>query len=264
MSPSYFHGDPRLTLSGHSGWWPRPTIAMDLPRCLKDLVYMPAPLPRLERAVSPVGCSSAPRRPSPCDRRVGSSEKLSRPAQGSLAFRPAHLHLGCAEDFSGGFSRTITRARLLQWLPGEPTIARTGLAPAGLRDPGGLSAILTSGHVRPPFVSHCHPLLEVRSIGQKSFSVAPQPVARHPLPLLAGHLEHFAMELDPVSSLVGRGNLPHPGLKVGDGGLGQADRLGDWIGGHWEIVWRANCSAGTYSGTLFEWVLRQDRPLPLL
>jgi len=31
--------------------------------------------------------------------------------------------------------------QLLQWLPGEPTIPRTGLSPAGLRDPGGLSAI---------------------------------------------------------------------------------------------------------------------------
>jgi len=49
------------------------------------------------------------------------------------------LHLGCTEESPGGFSRTITRARLLQWLPGEPTIPRTGLPPAGLRDPGGLS-----------------------------------------------------------------------------------------------------------------------------
>src|SRR5829696_7564096 len=138
MSPSYFHNGRKLTVSDHSRWWLRPTTAMDLPRCLENLLYMPAPLPRLERVASPVGCSSTPQRPSPSDRRVGSSEKLSRPAQGSLAFRPAHLHLGCAEDFSRGFSRTITRARLLQWLPGEPTIPRTGLAPAGLRDPGGL------------------------------------------------------------------------------------------------------------------------------
>jgi hypothetical protein len=59
--------------------------------------------------------------------------------------------------------------------------------------------------------------------------LAPQPVARHPLALVAGNLEHFAMELDSVSLLVGRGNLPHPGLEVGDGGVGQADRLGDWV-----------------------------------
>src|SRR5215213_7729668 len=102
---------------------------------------MLTPLPRLERTGSSVGCSPAPRRPSPSGRRVGSNEKLSRPAQGSRAFRPAHLHLGCAEDFPRGFSRTITRARLLQWLPDEPTILRTGLPPVGLRDPGGLSAI---------------------------------------------------------------------------------------------------------------------------
>jgi len=112
---------------------------MDLARCLEDLLRMLTPLPRLERMGSSVGCSPTPRRPSPYGRRVGSSKKLSRPAQSSCSFRPAHLHLGCAEDYSGGFSRTIARARLLQWLPGEPTIPRTGLAPAGLRDPGGLS-----------------------------------------------------------------------------------------------------------------------------
>ncbi len=105
--------------------------------CLRMLT----PLPRLERTSSSVGCSPAPRRPSPYGRRVGSSEKLSRPAQGSRAFRPAHLHPGCTEDFPGGFSRAIAQAQLLQWLPGEPTIPRTGLPPAGLRDPGGLSVI---------------------------------------------------------------------------------------------------------------------------
>jgi hypothetical protein len=115
---------------------------------------MLTPLPRLEGTGSQVGCSPAPRRPSPSGRRVDSSEKLSRPSRSSRAFRPAHLHLGCTEDFPGGSSRTVTRARLLQWLPGEPTIPRTGLAPAGLRDPGGLSAIWHSAHVRPPSVSH--------------------------------------------------------------------------------------------------------------
>ena len=135
------HG-PRLTLSDHPGWWPRPTTSCGshtLPQ--RPCVRMLTPLPRLERTGSLVGCSPAPRRPSPSGRRVGSSEKLSRPAQGSRAFRSAHLHLGCTEDFPGGFSRTITRARLLQWLPGEPTIPRTGLPPVGLRDPGGLSMI---------------------------------------------------------------------------------------------------------------------------
>jgi hypothetical protein len=78
-----------------------------LPRrpCLRMLT----PLPRLVRTGSPVGCSPVPRRPSPSDRRVGASEKLSRPAQGLRAFRPAHLHLGCTEDFPRGFSRTIAR-----------------------------------------------------------------------------------------------------------------------------------------------------------
>jgi len=77
---------------------------MDLARCLENLVRMLTPLPRLERTGSSVDCSPALQRPSPCGRRVGSSEKLSRPAQGSPSFRPAHSHLGCAKDFPGGFS----------------------------------------------------------------------------------------------------------------------------------------------------------------
>jgi hypothetical protein len=98
---------PRRPKADHfrsPGWWPRPTTVMDLTRCLKDLVRMLTPLPRLERASSQVGCSLAPQRPSPSGRRVGSSEKLSRPAQGSSSFRPAHLHLGCSKDFPGGSS----------------------------------------------------------------------------------------------------------------------------------------------------------------
>jgi hypothetical protein len=77
---------------------------MDLARCLEDLLRMLTPLPRLERARSRVGCSLAPQRPSPSGWRVGSCKKLSRPAQSSHDFRPAHLHLGCTEDFPGGFS----------------------------------------------------------------------------------------------------------------------------------------------------------------
>jgi hypothetical protein len=86
------------------GWWTRPTTTMDLARCLENLVRMLTPLPRLERTSSRVGCSPVLQRPSPSGRRVGSSEKLSRPAQGSTSFRPAHLHLGCAKDFPGGSS----------------------------------------------------------------------------------------------------------------------------------------------------------------
>ena len=98
---------PRRPRAGHfrpPGWWTRPTTAMDLARCLKDLVRMLTPLPRLERTGSRVGCSPVLRRPSPCGRRVGSSKELSRPAQGSVSFRPAYLHLGCSKDFSGGSS----------------------------------------------------------------------------------------------------------------------------------------------------------------
>jgi hypothetical protein len=99
---------------------------MDLACCLEDLLRMLTPLPRLERTGSSVGCSPAPQRPSPSDRRVGSSEKLSGPAQGSRAFRPALLHLGCTEDFPGGFRRTISRLTCsarnrCQGLLGEPS-----------------------------------------------------------------------------------------------------------------------------------------------
>jgi hypothetical protein len=116
----------------------RPTAAMDLTRCLKDLVRMLTPLPRLERTDSLVGCSSALRRPSPSGRRVGSSEKLSGPIQSSHVSACA-----LAPWFRQGLLRRLQpddcSPRLLQWLPSEPTIPRTGLSPAGLRDPGGLT-----------------------------------------------------------------------------------------------------------------------------
>lgn len=98
---------PRRPKADHfrsPGWWSRPTTAMDLARCLKDLVRMLTPLPRLERTSSQVGCSLALQRPSPCGRRVGSNKELSGPARGSSSFRPAHLHLGCPKDFPGGSS----------------------------------------------------------------------------------------------------------------------------------------------------------------
>ena len=98
---------------------------MDLARCLEDRLRMLTPLPRLERTGSSVGCSPAPRRPSPSGSRVGSSEKLSRPAQGSRAFRPAHLHLGCTEDFPGGF-----RGRSLA-SPAPVATGRTDNSPDG-------------------------------------------------------------------------------------------------------------------------------------
>src|SRR5881409_72764 len=132
---------------------------MDLARCLKDLLRMLTPLPRLERTGSSVGCSPAPQRPSPSDRRVGPSKKLSRPAQGSRAFRPAHLHLGCTEDFSRGFSGR--------------SLASTAPVATGRTDnsPGGTSTRwpsrprrslrnLNSAHVKPPFVPHCQALSE--------------------------------------------------------------------------------------------------------
>lgn len=84
---------PEDDLFSLPGWRSQPATDVGLSRCLDDLVCMPPPLPRLETMGSPVGCSAIARRPSPDGRRVGSSKKLSRPAQGSLALRPAHLPL---------------------------------------------------------------------------------------------------------------------------------------------------------------------------
>src|SRR5436309_956705 len=105
---------------------------MDLTRCLKDLMRMLTPLPRLERTGSSVGCSPAPQRPSPCGRRVDSSVLTIE------AFSEFTLLSACALApwFRQGLPRRLQPGdlspRLLQWLPGEPTIPRTGLAPAGL------------------------------------------------------------------------------------------------------------------------------------
>ena len=134
----------------------RPTAAMDLTRCLKDLVRMLTPLPRLERTGSSVGCSPAPQRPSPSGRRVGSSEKLSRPAQGSTSFRPAHLHLGCAKDFPGGSSgRSLASTAPV-------ATGRTDNSPDGTYTrwpsrPRRSLRKLNSAHFRSPFVPHCQP-----------------------------------------------------------------------------------------------------------
>ncbi len=64
---------------------------MDLARCLKDLVRMLTPLPRLERADSLVGCSPALRRPSPCGRRVGSSDRTVEACSGFTCFSACAL-----------------------------------------------------------------------------------------------------------------------------------------------------------------------------
>jgi hypothetical protein len=51
---------------------------------------------------------------------------------------------------------TISRLNCSSGYPGEPTIPRTGLTPAGLRDPGGLAVNCNfSAHGKPPFVPHC-------------------------------------------------------------------------------------------------------------
>src|SRR5947199_5475232 len=66
-----------------------------------------------------------PRRPSPSGRRVGSSEKLSRPAQGSRAFG-LRICTSVAPRTSPEASGGDLSPHLLEWLPGEPTIPRAG------------------------------------------------------------------------------------------------------------------------------------------
>jgi hypothetical protein len=149
------HG-PRLTISDHLGWWPRPTTYVDLARCLENLVRMLTPLPRLKRTASPVGCSAVPRRPSPCGRRVGFSEKLSRPVQGSRSFRPAHLHLGCAKDFSGGFSREIALPDCSSGYRANRQFPGRDLHPLAFETQK-VSPQSESAHVKPPTVPHYHP-----------------------------------------------------------------------------------------------------------
>ena len=131
---------PRRPKADHfrsPGWWSRPTTAMDLARCLKDLVRMLTPIPRLERARSRVGCSPAP---NGLPLLAGGSA----PARNYRGLLRVHLPFGL-RTCTLVAPRTSPEApvddlspQLLQWLPGEPTIPRTGLAPAGLRDPGGL------------------------------------------------------------------------------------------------------------------------------
>jgi len=148
---------PRLTISDHPGWWLRPTTSVDLARCLKDLLRMLTPLPRLERTGSSVDCSPALQRPSPCGRRVGSSEKLSRPAQGSPSFRPAHSHLGCAKDFPGGFSgRSL--ASTAPVATGRTDNSPDGTSTRWPSRPRRSPYQLLPSPFRPPFVPHCQAL----------------------------------------------------------------------------------------------------------
>jgi hypothetical protein len=149
---------PRLTISDHPGWWLRPTTSVDLARCLEDLLRRLTPLPRLERTGSSVDCSSAPRRPSPYGRRVGSSEKLSRPAQGSSAFRPAHLHLGCAKEFPRGFSGRSLASTAPVATGAYRQFPGRDLLPLAFETQEVSPYQLLPTHFRPPFVPHCQPL----------------------------------------------------------------------------------------------------------
>lgn len=93
----------------------------------------------------------------PYGRRVGSSKKLSRPAQGSRSFGLrfcTSVVPRTSPEASAGRSLVLGRSsgyRVNRQFP------RTGLPPDSLRDPEGLSVNLHSAHLRPPFVTHCHP-----------------------------------------------------------------------------------------------------------
>ena len=135
---------PQRPKAGHfrpPGWWPRPTTAMDLARCLEDLAAHADP-------TTPAGEGGF------------SGRLLPRPPTAFPFWQEGRLQRETIEACSGfnflsacalapwlrqGLPRRLQPGdlspRLLQWLPGEPTIPRTGLAPAGLRDPGGLSVI---------------------------------------------------------------------------------------------------------------------------
>lgn len=134
MSPSDFQDDPRPVPSDRPGRWSRPTAALDLARCLENLVHMPTPIPRLERTGSPVGCSPAPQRPSPYVSRVGSSETLSRPAQSSLVSACAlapWLRQGLLQRLQPADCST----RLLQSLPGRADDSPDGTSTRWLSRP---------------------------------------------------------------------------------------------------------------------------------
>ena len=143
---------------------------------------MPPPLPRLETMGSPVGCSPIARRPSPDGRRVGSSKKLSRPAQGSLALRPAHLPPGLYPGCSEGFSRILDCIDCSGGYRGAPTIPRAGLPPAGHRDPEDSLCLVTLAQNEPPFVTHCRGLFGGRPSNAAGWTFStPQGATMRPL-----------------------------------------------------------------------------------
>jgi hypothetical protein len=65
VSPSDFHAARSWPFQTTPVGGCKPTTAMDLARCLEDLVRMRILLPRLERTGSSVDCSPAPQRPFP-------------------------------------------------------------------------------------------------------------------------------------------------------------------------------------------------------
>ncbi len=129
---------PRLTISDHLGWWLRPTTSVDLARCLKDLVRMLTPLPRLERTGSSIDCSPAP---NGLPLMAGGSA----PARNYRGLLRVHCFSACAlapwlrQGVPQRLQWAISHLNCSSGYRGVSTIPRTGLAPVGLRDPEGLS-----------------------------------------------------------------------------------------------------------------------------
>ena len=109
-----------------------PTI-VGLSRCLDHRTHMLPPLPRLEMVGSSVDCSPTTRRPSPSGRRVGSSEILSRPSQGSLALRPARLLARPCRTFREASAGRLPTSTAPSATGAQTTTPRAGLSPAGSR-----------------------------------------------------------------------------------------------------------------------------------
>src|SRR5947208_1639091 len=130
---------------------------MDLARCLKDLLRMLTPLPRLERTGSLVGCSPAP---DGLPLMAGGSA----PARNYRGLLRVHVLFGLrictsvaprtSPEASGGRSLAS---------PAPVATGRTDNSPDGTSTrwpsrPRRSLRNLSSAHVRPPFVPHCHAL----------------------------------------------------------------------------------------------------------
>lgn len=107
---------------------------------------------------SSVGCSPALRRPSPYGRRVGSSEKLSRPAQGSRVLFGLRTCTSGAPRISPEASAGRSLVSTAPVATGRTDNSQGGNSTRWPSRPRRSLHNLLSAHVRPPFVPHCQPI----------------------------------------------------------------------------------------------------------